>query len=202
MNARLLRVVSTLLLPLLAAACASRDTWQKPDQVIEALEIQPSQRVADLGSADGYFVWPLSEAIGPTGRVYAVDIDEEANAVVEARARDLGLLNVETVLCTADDSSLSEPVDLVFTCNTYHHLDDRVAYFDRLKRHLRPAARVAIVEYDDASWLRRLTGHCTPLATIQNEMEAAGYVLVERFAFLSKQSFLVFEMNGNRERSR
>ena len=186
-----LRLLAVLLAGL-CASCASRESWQQPDAVIAALEISPGERIGDLGSGAGYFTWYLAQATGPNGVVYAVDVDAGAGARVEQGARERQLTNVRVVVCEADDPALPEPVDLIFNCNAYHHLDDRVAYFSNLKRYLRPGARVAIVELDDRGFFRRGGGHYTLPETVVSEMEAAGYTLVERFDFLSDQSFIVF----------
>lgn len=189
---RLTAWLAAVSLTALCAGCVSRDGWQKPDQVIEALAISPGERIGDIGSGEGYFTWYLAEATGPGGKVYAIDVSEAANARVEEDAQERRLTNVETVLCEVDDPAIPEAVDLVFTCNAYHHLDDRVEYFSGLKRYLRPGARVAIVELDGEGFFRRTAGHYTLLETIQREMEAAGYTLRESFDFLPRQSFVVF----------
>jgi len=78
-----------LLILLLLAGCArlkqcayegfNREQWQQRDRVIQSLQIRPGDRIADLGSGSGYFVFALAKAVGPTGKVYAVDVDEEMN---------------------------------------------------------------------------------------------------------------------------
>src|SRR4030095_12939357 len=80
------RIAATMVLALFCAGCTSlkrwayegwgRDRWQQPDGVIEALRLRPGDRVADLGSGGGYFTFRLAKAVGPTGHVYAVDVDE------------------------------------------------------------------------------------------------------------------------------
>jgi len=76
---------------------ASRAGWQHPDRVIESLEIRPGSRVADIGAGDGYFVPYLSHAVGPEGRVYAVDVDPEKVEALEKRIREEGYPNVIAV---------------------------------------------------------------------------------------------------------
>jgi ubiquinone/menaquinone biosynthesis C-methylase UbiE len=198
------RPASLLLLLWVVAYCASctqirrcsyepagRDGWQQPERVIETLELEPGQAVADLGSGSGYFVLPLARAVGPAGNVYAVDVDADMNEVVAERAREANLTNVTTVLAGADDARLAESsVDLLFTSNTYHHLPDRIEYFRRLRPALRPGARVAIIEYRKQGWWLR--SHATPPDAIQDEMEQAGFRLVADHDFLERQSFQVF----------
>ena len=87
-----------------------------------------------------------------------------------------------------DDGS----VDLLFTSNTYHHLEDRVAYFGKVQADLRPGGRVAILDYDRPGFMR---SHYTEKADLLREMEQAGYRLVADHDFIDRQSFLIFEPN-------
>jgi arsenite methyltransferase len=171
----------------------SRDRWQHPDQVVASLALHPGDRVADLGSGAGYFTFRLARAVGSTGQVYAVDVDQGLNEYVAQRARDEGLGNITVVLAHYDDPLIPAPgVDLLLTCNTYHHLEQRTAYFRNVRKSLRPGARVAIIDYAGKGWFDRWFGHWTPSATIRSEMEAAGYRLQQQLDFLPRQFFLIF----------
>lgn len=170
-----------------------RDEWQKPKEVIQALSIQRGDHIADLGSGGGYFTFRLADAAGPAGKVYAVDIDEGLNQALAERAREEGYQNIEVILAKVDDPLLPESgVDLIFITNTYHHLQDRVAYFKNVKKYLRPGGRIAVVEFSPNAWLESTAGHATPPDTIKKEMAEAGYTLQNEFEFLPRQSFLVF----------
>lgn len=187
---------------LLAAGCArlkqcayegfSRDQWQQPDKVVAALNLKPGNTVADLGSGGGYFTFRLAQAVAPNGKVYAVDVDRDMIALVAERARREAPAIVETIVAKPNDPALPGTVDLVFTSNTYHHIDDRVAYFTNLRKYLRPGGRVAIIDFDRRAWIEGLLRHYTPSEFIQREMEQAGYVLQKNNDFLDRQSFLIF----------
>ena len=97
--------------------------------MVADLALAPGARVADLGAGGGYFTFRLARAVGPTGLVYAVDVDPGMVDFLAEQAAEQALANVRPVLAAGDDPRLSEPVDLVFTSNTYHHLANRVAYF-------------------------------------------------------------------------
>jgi arsenite methyltransferase len=195
-----------LLILLLVAGCArlkqcayegfTRDQWQQRDRVIESLEIHPGDRVADIGSGGGYFVFALAKAVGPDGKVYAVDVDEEMNDLVAQQAKKEGVGNIEVILAKADDPLLpSSGVNLIFTSNTYHHIDNRVSYLTSLRKYLRPNGRIAIIEFDRRGWLDGLWQHYTPSEFIKREMEQARYKLQNEFNFLDRQSFLIFAPN-------
>lgn len=179
----------------------TRATWQLPAKVVAALGIQPGARVADLGSGDGYFTFLLADAVGRKGRVYAVDVDEAKVNALGARAEDKGYGNVDVVLGELRDPRLPDAgIDLVFLCNTYHHIESRTDYFKRLKADLRPGGRVAVVDMRDdlqgfAAWFAS-RDHWIARTTLEGEMEIAGYRLVKRFDFLPVQSFVIFAADG------
>ena len=192
-----------LVLLFIGSGCASwkkwayegfgRDRWQQPERVIEVLDIAPGARVADLGAGGGYFTFRLADAVGPTGTVYAIDLDPDMLTYLRERAAREQVRNVEVIEAGADDPHLpADGVDLVFTVNTYHHLADRPAYFARLKPALRPGGRVAILDHNGGGWFGWLFGHSTKPETVRAEMEAAGYRLDRQYDFLDRQGFLVF----------
>ncbi len=173
-----------------------RDDWQQPDRVIESLRLEPGSKVADVGAGGGYFTFRLADAVGKDGRVYAVDVDEEMTTYLSERAAEEGASNVEVVLAPFDDPTIPATVDLIFTCNTYHHIESRTAYFQRTRQYLADGGLVAIVELKDEGWFQKLFAHNTPKEVIRSEMEAAGYLLANDYDFLERQSFLIFEAAG------
>lgn len=174
---------------------SSRDEWQQPERVIAALGIRSGDRVADLGSGSGYFTLRLARAVGPDGRVYAVDVDEDMNEYLRERVAKAGLANVDVVLGRFDDPLLPDGgVDLVLIVDTYHHLENRPAYFRNLRRDLEPGGRVAVIDYDGRKgWFVRLMEHTTPREELLREMAEAGYEVAEEFDFIDRQSFVIFQ---------
>lgn len=172
-----------------------REQWQKPAEVVRALDIRPGDHIADLGSGGGYFTFRLAKAVGPTGRVYAVDVDEGLNKALAERAKKEGYANIEVILARVDDPLLPKSgVDLIFISNTYHHLKDRLNYFANAKKYLRSGGRVAVVEFNGKGWVSGMPGHYTEKEVIQKEMKAAGYTLERDLDFLTRQHFLIFQI--------
>lgn len=197
------RLGSLALALLILASCAvikqcayegiGRDQWQQPERVIQSLEIKPGARVVDLGSGGGYFTFRLAKAVGSSGKVYAVDIDRDMTDLVAKQAKKEPAGNVEVILGKPDDPLLPEAgVDLIFTVDTYHHFENRVNYFAKLRKVLRPNGRIAIIDFDRRAWFEGLWRHYTPSEFIKREMEAAGFSLQREFDFLDRQSFLIF----------
>jgi len=202
-----MRWLGTVLVCAVLAACAhqhghdhegkrywskDRDNWQKPVEVMAALDLQTGMVVADLGSGTGYFTHRLALAVGGRGKVYAVDINRELLDEVEQLVKNKNLSNVEMVLAEEYDPRLPEKVDMIFSTNVYHHLKNRTEYFERTKRYLKPGGRVVILDFREGAFR-----HNTPRQTIVDEFTRAGYALEKEFDFLPRQSFLVFVASGS-----
>ena len=180
---------------------SGRDGWQYPERVIAELGLRPGDRVAEIGAGKGYWLAWLSEAVGPEGRVHAVEVDADLVRRLERRVERDGLTNVEVVLGDGDDPGLPDgEIDLVMTCLTFHHIEDRVDYFTALRVDLAPGGRVAhLDDRPDAlppiSWFQH-DGHWTEPELIASEMAEAGYEREARFDFLPAQSFQIFAPRG------
>ena len=198
----------SLLVALALPACAGlgkldytclteRAGWQRPERVIEALQIQPGDHVVDLGSGEGYFLPYLVEAVGRDGQVTAVDVDEEVTVALQARVDEAGWQNVTIVLGGFTDPMLPDgAIDLVLLVNTYHHIEDRPAYFTNLRSDLRPEGRVSVIDPNlELGGLLGLTldeGHKSAIGDVHDEMREAGYREIDRLDFLPVQIFAVY----------
>ena len=177
-------------------SASGRDRWQRPDDVVAALALEPGARVADLGAGEGYFVEHLSVAVGPEGQVYAVEVDEETVENLSERF-PADTTNVETILGQFDDPGLPDgTIDLVLIVNTFHHIEDRPAYFRKLQADLSPGGRVAVIEpNEDLGGVLSLAldeGHKSSAADVREEMRDAGYRLDAEHDFLPVQIFSVW----------
>lgn len=175
----------------------SRDAWQKPQGVVEKLSIARGSRVADLGAGEGYFTWHLAKAVGARGTVYAVDIEEKAINMIFKEMVSRGTPNVRPVRAEPHDPRLPEPVDLVFSCDAYHQMNDRVAYFRSLASSLRPGGRVAILDFHPRGFVSGLFGHRVEKKEVRREMEDAGYLLVDDYDLIDRQHFQIFAKVDN-----
>jgi arsenite methyltransferase len=175
----------------------SRDAWQKPKEVVEKLGIVPGARVADIGAGGGYFTWYLAEAVGPDGITYAVEIDETGLDIIRKDMQARGVRNVVPIHAKPMDAKLPAQVDLVFSCDTYHHMEERVAYFRSLARYLKADGRVAILDFHPHGFFSGFLGHGTAAEEVRREMEAAGYRLIAEFNFIESQHFQIYFRNDS-----
>jgi ubiquinone/menaquinone biosynthesis C-methylase UbiE len=175
-----------------------RDADQKPAEVIQALDLRPGMAVADLGSGSGYFTRRFVDAVAPGGTVYAIDVEPKALDYIRAHLspeqRDHGTIHF--VHADANDPRLpAASVDLLFLCNTYHHIEDRTQYFARAAHAIRPGGRLAVIDfYEDhrSGNLGFSKDRLVSQQRLMDELTRAGYRLAREHTFLPQQYFLEF----------
>ena len=174
-----------------------RDKEQKPDEVVKALAITDYMMIADIGAGSGYFTRKFVWAVQDKGMVYAVDTEPVLLRYNEEMVEHLHTpYNAKFVVAKEDDPLLpANKVDLVFLCNTVHHLEKRTDYFRKVQAALAKNGRVAIIDF----WTDGRAGdlgfspeHLVARETVISEMTAAGYALSKEHIFLPKQYFLEF----------
>jgi len=172
----------------------SRDAWQRPSEVVTALGIRHGMRVADLGAGTGYFLPHLAAAVGESGTVFAVETEPNLVTHLRERAEREGAQNVVPVLASFDNARLPAAcIDLVLIVDTFHHIDQRLTYFRRLRRLLGPRGRVAIIDWRMGELpVGPPPDHRIPREQVVRELGAAGYELGVEPAILPYQYFLVF----------
>lgn len=134
----------------------SREVYTRRKEIVAACRIRLGQTVADIGAGTGLFTRLFAEAVGPEGRVVAVDIAPEFLDHIRATSREAGKRNVETLLCAAESTGLPpDSVDLAFICDTYHHFEFPQKTMASLYRAVKPGGRVILVDF------RRVEGAST-----------------------------------------
>ena len=125
-----------------------RDATQKPAELVQALGLTPGMTVADIGTGAGYMLPHLSRAVGPSGRVLAEDIFDEFLTRAKEKAQADQLANVEFVKGTDKTPNLPEnSVDVALTLDAYHHYDYPADMLSGIRRALKPAGRLVIVDF-------------------------------------------------------
>jgi predicted methyltransferase len=175
-----------------------RDSWQKPAAVVEALGLRAGMIVADIGAGTGYFNQHLSRAVAPKGIVFAVDTEPEMVVHMGVRALSEKTANVVPVLALPEDPFLPPGrIDRILIVDTYHHIDNRLDYFRRLKPALAPGGRVAVVDYHKRPLpVGPPPEHKLDRAFVIEEMKEAGWILSDEKTFLPYQYFLLFQPAG------
>ena len=176
------------------------DRLRDPDAVIRVLDVRPGMIVGDLGPGAGHFTLRFARAVEPDGIVYAIDASQGTLDDLVRAADDRAMANLRAVRVPRDRLEIPEPVDLLFVSATYHHLPNPSTYFADARGHLRPGARVAILESHRKGLLaRRILRHASSPTQLQREMTDAGYQLIQTHDVVHGYWFGQFEV-ANRGR--
>jgi len=156
----------------------SRDAWQKPQGVIDVMQIAPGTTIADIGAGTGYFEPYLSRAVGPAGHVLALDVEPDMVAHLRDRAAKEQLTNVEAKQVAADDPGLApSSVDRILVVDTWHHIANRVDYAARLAVALKHGGQVFVVDFTRESKNGPPPEHRVPPEEVARTLETAGLVV-------------------------
>lgn len=124
-----------------------RASWQKPDEVIKSLGPLKGMKIYDLGCGTGYFSFLLEQA---GANIIAADVDDRFLGYVDSvrKARGVSEKNLQTRKVPADDPKLDKrEVNMVLMVNTYHHIENRKAYFAKVKAGLKSQGYMVIIDY-------------------------------------------------------
>ena len=173
---------------------AQRDTEEHPAQVLDALQLHSGEVVADLGAGSGYFTFRMAPKVGQTGKVLAVDVQDEMLQTLKQRAAARKLANVQVIQASETDPHLpAGTVDLVLMVDVYHELAHPYEVMQKVRDSLKPDGHVAFVEYrleDPDVPIKEV--HKMSVAQLDKEMTAVGLVPVRRIETLPLQHILIF----------
>ncbi len=171
-----------------------RDEWQKPEQVIDALNLSDNATVVEIGAGTGYFTVRLAEHL-KNGNVIALETSPKMAAYLKNRVGGSALKNVHVRLSeSGGQTNLPEKIDLIMCVDSYHHITDRVVYFSHLKQQLKQGGRLIIIDRPADSPVVPPHGHQTPPDVVKKEMKEAGFELTQELDFLLPyQFYLAFE---------
>lgn len=161
----------------------SREVFAARGGILDAIGLGPGERIADVGSGTGLFLRPFSEAVGPDGRVYAVDISPRLVDFIERRVQDERLANVAVVLSTAESTRLPRAaVTKAFVCDAYHHFVEYPAMLASIREALIPGGELVVVDFDRVPGRSRewLLSHVRAgKVEVLKEIVAAGFEFLE-----------------------
>lgn len=174
---------------------ADRDKWQKPDQIMDALNIADGSRVADIGAGAGWFTIRLARRVGPRGVVYAQDVQREMLEAIRRRVAKEGLENVETRLGMDSNPNLpASALDAVLVVDVYPEVEDPITLLKNLGGALKPNGRIGIVNYRPGRGgpgPAPEEGPRIAAAVVEGDARAAGLRVLTHETFLPYQYLLV-----------
>jgi ubiquinone/menaquinone biosynthesis C-methylase UbiE len=160
-------------------------TADEVERLAAWLDVEPGTRVADVGAGDGTFALALARHVGPSGQVYATELDAERLADIRQAAADARLSNVMVIAGAVSSTNLPDACcEALFSRLVYHHLTDPAAINADIFRTLRSGGRLVIIDFEPwgiMNWIGRPEtadrhgGHGTPKETVMQEVTRAGF---------------------------
>jgi ubiquinone/menaquinone biosynthesis C-methylase UbiE len=161
---------------------SERDQWQRPLDVMRALDLREGQTIVDLGSGAGYFALKLAPAVGKRGRVLAVDLRKLSLFFLWTRALLGGQHNIQVMVGEEDDPNLPiGAVDAVLICNTYHEFRNPGLMLQHTFQSLRSGGRLVVVDRAPHATVAEHT-HEIPLPVVEGELRQKGFEIVSQDA--------------------
>ncbi|HEY9711039.1 MAG TPA: class I SAM-dependent methyltransferase [Oculatellaceae cyanobacterium] len=172
----------------------SREVTEQPKQVVVALDLKPTDVVADIGAGTGYFSFRINPRV-PEGKVLAVDIQPEMIDIMNFLKKENNVTNVEPILGSVTDPNLpDESVDLALMVDAYHEFEYPKEVMEGVVRALKPGGRVVLVEYRrENPFIPIKALHKMTQNQARKEMKAVGLQWLETKSFLPEQHLMVFE---------
>ena len=124
-----------------------RDSWQRPNEVMERLGVRPGSVVADVGAGGGYFTFRMAARVGPTGKVFAEDLEKSTLDKIADRAQKENLPQIKTIQGTQDDPKLLESsLDAILVVDAFHEFTNAAAMTTAFYRALKPGGRFGVLD--------------------------------------------------------
>jgi ubiquinone/menaquinone biosynthesis C-methylase UbiE len=178
---------------------SERDDEEAPDVALNVLKIPKGASVADIGAGSGYITVRLAARVGPTGRVYANDVQPQMLNILARRLDMSKITNVTLIEGTIDDPKLPPAsVDLALMVDVYHELSQPQAILRHLRESLKPGGRLVLLEYrKEDPTVPIKPEHKMSVAEAKMEVEAEGFTLSKVDEALPRQHILIFVAKSN-----
>lgn len=172
-----------------------RDEWQKPAEVLKALQLQHGEVAGEIGAGPGYFALRLARGVGARGAVFAVEVESRILEVLRNRIEESGVVNVVPILGLPSEPLIPlDSCDLILIVDTFHHFPDGVSYLRRLGRSLRKGGRLVNIDFHKKELpVGPPIEHLVSREEFLSKAQAAGLALKAEHLFLPYQYFLVFQ---------
>jgi ubiquinone/menaquinone biosynthesis C-methylase UbiE len=176
-----------------------RESEEQPERALDALNLKPGMVVADIGAGVGYMSLRMAKRVGPSGKVFANDLQPEMLAKLRDNAAKGKINNIVTVLGDVADPKLPpNTMDLVLLVDVYHEFSQPQQMLRKIRETLKPDGRLVLLEYraEDPN-VPIIAEHKMTVAQVKAELEAEGFVLQPVIETLPRQHILILTKAAN-----
>lgn len=169
-----------------------RDRLMEPERTMDAMGVRPGMVIGEAGAGEGYFTFHLARRVGPSGMIYANDINRRALASIDRRCRNEGVLNVQTVVGeVADPLFPVGDLDMIVLVYAFHDFEKRAEWLAAARGYLKPGASLVIIDRDPDKWGGEY-GHFLKKEDVLDILARADYELVRVETFLQRENIFIF----------
>lgn len=174
-----------------------RESEENPSKAIELIKFEKGMVVADVGAGSGYYALRIAEIVGPTGKVYATDIQPEMLNILRRRMREKNVTNVEPILSNEHDPKLpANCCDVILMVDVYHELSQPIDILAGLRTALKDDGRLILLEYrKEDPYVPIRPEHKMSIKEAKLELESEGFRLDKVIHSLPWQHLLIFRKN-------
>lgn len=184
------QIILIVLIPIVLSA-QGRDSWQRPEVIMDSVDIKPGMIIGEIGAGDGYFTFKMAYHIGPNGHIYANDIVKSKLDYINRKCKEDNINTITTILGEENDSLLpKDTLDMVIMVYTFHHLKKPVEYLENLRKRIKQNTPVVIVERDPERYGHEYD-HFFKKEKVINLIKEADYQLKKLYTFLKRDNIYV-----------
>lgn len=172
---------------------SDRESEENPDGALDAIGIKPGMVIADVGAGTGFMTLKMAKRVGPTGKIYAEDVQPEMLRRLRKNAMDANLTNIQTVLGGEADPKLPpNTLDLILLVDVYHEFSQPQRMLRKMREALKPEGRLVMLEYrkEDPSIPIR-PEHKMSVQEVKLETEAEGFQVDKVLENLPRQHIFI-----------
>jgi len=171
-----------------------RDTWQKPEAIMDTIGVKEGMVIGEAGAGEGYFTFWLSKRVGEKGKIYANDINKRVLRKIEQRYKREGVTNITTIIGKLADPLFPKgELDMVVMMMAFHDFTKKVEWLENVKPSMKPDAPLVIIDRDpekvNGGW-----GHFMTKDDILKTVKQANFELARIETFLPKDNIYIFRL--------
>lgn len=169
---------------------------QPPEKVMDSAGIKPGMVIGEVGAGRGRFTMHLARRVGPTGQIYANDIDTDALAYLQERCKRANITNVKTILGGETDPLFPKiSLDMIFMVWTYHYVEKPLPLLKNLPQYIKPDGTVVLVEPKPGLFFHDGQDEGISIERMHRDAEQAGFKLVRTEKYLEEDFIFILELS-------
>ncbi len=170
-----------------------RDSFMKPEKIMDSVGIKPGMIIGEAGAGEGYFTFWLSDRVGNKGRIYANDIDNSVLKKITKRCDSENIQNITTILGLVDDPRFPvDSLEIIIMMTAFHDFTKPVKWMQNVISYMKAGAKLVIIDQDPDKWGN--ASHFKTKEEILSIMKKTDFELDKIETFLQRDNIYIFKI--------